>query len=386
MHTVIVGGGFAGVKAAKEISKLHLGKVTLISDEEHFIHHATLYSTATGRAVAESVVALEEAFAEHGNVELVHDHITDIEPSKRLVKGAKTYHYDKLILALGSVTNYFGMNDVKKHAFGLRTLEDVREFNSHIRKEIIKDRRLDKNYVIIGGGPTGVELAGALHEYLEHLMTVHVVDDHRINITLVEAAPRILPRMDKTASNVVRRRLTRMGIRVLEGQKVEHLGRDVITIDGKKYPTKTAVWTSGVANNPFFAAHADIFDLDPCMRVNVNDQLEARANIYVVGDNNTVEYSGQAWPALDQAEFVSDDIRRIVTRQPRVAFVPKKPTTGIPVGEHWAYVQKGRVYAAGLIGHLWRRQMELHGYKRLLPNKMALGAWRAHKVPQIDLQ
>lgn len=385
MHTVIVGGGFAGVKAAKEISKLHLGKVTLISDEDHFLHHATLYSTATGRAVAESVVPLGEAFAGVNNLEIVHDRITDIDPSKHLVTGKKTYHYDKLILALGSVTTYFGIEGADKHTFGIRTLEEVRAFNAHIRDEIIKDRKLDKNYIIVGGGATGIELAGALREYVEHLSTVHQVDHDRINITLVEAAPRILPRMSKSASRIIKKRLENIGVKVLENQKVEHLGREVITVDGKKIPSHTVVWTSGVANNPFFTEHAEHFELAPNGRVNVNEHLEARANIYVLGDNNTVSYSGQAYPAMDQAEFVAEDIARIVTKRERVAFKPKAPTTGIPVGENWAYVEKRGIYAAGLTGHFWRRRIELRGYKRLVPRKLALGAWRAHNVPQIDI-
>jgi len=385
MHTVIVGGGFAGVKAALEISKRQLGKVTLISDETHFLHHATLYATATGKAMAESVVPLEEVFAGNTQVELVHDKIATVNPDKHTIKGErKTYHYDKLILALGSVTTYFGINGIAKHAFGIKTLEEVKEFNSHIKDEIIANRRLDKNYVIIGGGPTGIELAGALHEYLEHLTVVHQVDRSKINITLVEAAPRLVPRMSKTASRIIEKRLKSMGVKVLTNQKVESLGRDVITIDGKKYPTETAVWTSGVANNPFFETNKDAFKLAPNGRVEVNQYLEGSRDIYVLGDNNTMKYSGMAWPALNQATFVAEHLARVASKRPLVAFRPKMPPTGIPVGSNWSYVEWHGVYAAGISGHLIRRRMELHGYKQLLPRKVAVAAWRAHDIPEID--
>lgn len=385
MHTVIVGGGFAGVKAALEISKRNIGKVTLISDEDHFLHHATLYATATGRNMAESVVPLNEIFAGNKKVTVVKDRIKSLDPDRKIVVGnKKSYEYDNLILALGSVTTFFGVSGVAKHAYGIKTLDEVKEFNTHIKSEIIKNRRLDKNYVIIGAGPTGIELAGALHEYLEHLCTVHQVNRPDIKITIVEAAPRILPRLSKSASRVVGKRLKDLGIKVLVNHKVEALNKDYITIQGKKVPTETAIWTSGVANNPLFAEHADLFQLAPNGRVEVNQYLEANRNIYVLGDNNTVKFSGMAWPALDQATFVAKHLARRKAKQPTPAFRPTQPPSGIPVGSNWAYVEWRGVYAAGLTGHLIRRKMELHGYKQLLPNHVAVAAWRAHDIPEID--
>lgn len=385
MHTVIVGGGFAGVKAALEISKRNIGKVTLISDEDHFLHHATLYATATGRNMAESVVPLNEIFAGNINVTVVQDRIKSLDIDRKVAVGdAGSYEYDKLIIGIGSVTTFFGINGVAKNAFGIKTLDEVKEFNTHIKSEVIKNRRLDKNYVIIGAGATGIELAGALHEYLEHLSTVHQVHRPNIKITIVEAAPRILPRLSPTASKVVGKRLKDMGIKVLANHKVEALNEEYITIDGKRVPTETAIWTSGVANNPFFSEHPDLFRLAPNGRVEVNQYLEANRDIFVLGDNNTVKYSGMAWPALNQATFVAKHLARLKKKQPTPAFKPTQPPSGIPVGSQWAYVEWKGIYAAGLTGHLIRRQMELHGYKQLLPKAAAVAAWRAHDIPEID--
>ena len=386
MHTVIVGGGFAGVKAALEISKRNIGKVTLISDEDHFLHHATLYATATGRNMAESVVPLNEVFAKNKHVTVVKDRIKSLDIDRKTVVGdTKSYEYDKLILAIGSVTTFFNIRGVAKNAFGIKTLDEVKEFNDHIKNEVIKNRRLDKNYVIIGAGATGIELAGALHEYLEHLSTVHQVHRPNIKITIVEAAPRILPRLSKTASRIVGKRLKDMGIKVLVNHKVESLNKEFITIQGKRVPTETAIWTSGVANNLFFAEHSDLFHLAPTGRVEVNQYLEANRDIFVLGDNNTVKYSGMAWPALNQATFVAKHLARLKAKQPTVAFSPTQPPSGIPVGEKWAYIEWRGIYAAGLTGHLIRRRMELHGYKQLLPKDTAVAAWRAHDIPEIDV-
>ncbi len=385
MQLVIVGGGFAGIKLALEASKRKVGKITLISDEDHFLHHATLYATATGKSLAESVVPLEELFAGNKDVTIVRDRLTDIDiAAKRAITSKGSYRYDKLALAIGSVTNFFNTKGAATHSFGIRTLEEVKTFNDHVKHEIIADRKLDKNYVIVGAGATGIELAGALHEYLEHLSVVHQVNRAKVNITVVEAAPRVLPRLSTTASRIVTRRLKAMGVRVLLNHKVEELADDYVMVEGKKVPSETVVWTSGVANNPFFSAHEHLFKLAPNGRVEVNHYLEGHRDIFVLGDNNTVQYSGMAWPALAQGEFVAEHLARLKAKKPLKAFRPSAPPSGIPVGSDWAYVEWHGIYAAGLTGHLIRRQMELYGYKQLLPKKIAVAAWRAHDIPEID--
>jgi NADH dehydrogenase len=203
-------------------------------------------------------------------------------------------------------------------------------------------------------------------------------------MTVVEAAPRIIPRSSETAARIVKRRLEKLGIRVLTNHKVEALDNDEITIDGKKVPTETAIWTSGVANHPFFASHGHFFNLAPNGRVNVNRYLEAYRNIYVLGDNNTVKYSGLAWPALAQGKFIAKHLERIVKDKPVRAFRPSQPPSGIPVGKGWGYVEWHGLYVAGRTGYLARRLMELYGYTQLVPWTTAVAIWRAHAVPQID--
>ena len=384
MNVVIVGGGFAGVKAALELSKRHIGRITLISDEDYFLHHATLYATATGKSMAESVIPLKQIFENHPNVTVVHDKATSIDPTRRIIKGAKKqYHYDKVIMALGSVTTYFGIKGMAEHCYGINSLEDIKKFQNHIHEAVVQNK-LDKDYVIIGAGPTGVELAGALCQYLHSTIKLHRLNHSNTRVTLVEAAPRILPRMSPTASRIVGRRLKKMGIRVLTNHKVEALDDDYILVEGKKIDTKTAIWTSGVANNPFFSKHPDIFDLAPNGRVNVDEYLQAAKNIYVIGDNNTVKYSGTAWPAMAQASFVAKHFSRIVTKRQPKPFRPRSYMSGVPVGEGWGYVEWLGVYAAGKFGAWVRRQMELAGYRQFVSRKKAKELWRAHNIPEID--
>jgi NADH:ubiquinone reductase (H+-translocating) len=386
MHTIIVGGGFAGVKAALELSKLQIGKVTLISDEPFFTHHATLYATATGKSKAESIIPLAEIFAGSHNVTIVHDMMKSIDPDRKLVVGdKKDYSYDKLVIAIGSVTTFFGIDGMAKHAYGIKSLSEINSFTTHIKSEISDNKHLDRNYFIIGAGPTGIELAGALYEYLTHIVSVDSSVKGKVNVTIVEAAPRIIPRSSGTAAHKVGARLKRLGIKVLVNHKVGALSGDTITIDGKPVATETAIWTSGVANHPFFAAHAQYFQLAPNGRVNVNQYLEAYRDIFVIGDNNTVKFVGMAWPALDQGKYIARHIARLATKRPTKSFKPHQPPAGIPVGKGWGFVEWHGIYVSGRAGYVARRLMELYGYTQLVPLRVAIDVWRAHDVPEIDV-
>jgi NADH dehydrogenase len=384
MNIVVVGGGFGGVKAALEIAKRHIGKVTLISDEPYFLHHATLYATATGKSMSESIIPLKDIFANYPSVTVVQDTMTSVDPQRKLVIcKAKQYRYDELVIAIGSVTTYFGIQGMADHCYGIKSLEEIQKFQNHIQQEVVA-KQLDNEYFVIGAGPTGVELAGALNEYLRELRIINRLKHSRAKVTLVEAAPRILPRSSTTADKLVRRRLRQVGIKVMTNHKVEALDDDMIVIDGKKYSTKTAVWTSGVANNPFFAKHEHLFHLAPNGRVNVDKHLLAAPHIYVIGDNNTVKYSGMAWPALHQATFVAKHLARQVSWRHQPAFRPRSVMSGFPVGDDWGYVEWMGVYVKGRFGAWVRRMMELYGYAQLVPLQKAISIWRAHDIAQID--
>ncbi len=383
MHVVVVGGGFGGVKAALELSKRNINKITLISDESYFLHHATLYATATGRNVAESVIPLHTIFAHHPRVEIVKDRVTSLDPERRLISSKKkSYHYDKLVLALGSVTTYFGIDGMQQHAYGIKSLDEVKKFQAHIHDEVV-EKKLDKEFFVIGAGPTGVELAGALNTYIRSLIETYRLKNAHSKVTLVEAAPQIVPRMSKTAAKKITNELKKQKINVQVGKKVQALDDDTITIDGKTFPTTTAVWTSGVANNEFFHNNAEHFQLAPNGRVNVNPFLEALPNVYVVGDNATVPFSGMAWPAMKQATHAAKNITRSLTKRPQAKFRARSVPSGLPVTENWGYVEWHGVYVAGRTGALVRRWMELYGYCQLVPYRVALPVWRAHNLAEI---
>lgn len=384
MHVVVVGGGFGGVKAALELSKRQIGKVTLISDQPYFLHHATLYATATGKSDEESVIPLNVIFAKHPNVEIIQDKIEHLDPSRKLISSKKRdYHYDKLVLALGSVTTFFNIPGLDNHAFGIKSLNEIRHFQDHIHEEVVQ-QKLDKEFFVIGAGPTGVEFAAALTHHLKQIKDVYRLKNTGSKVTLVEAAPRILPTMSKSASDKAARELKRQKVRILANHKVESLSDDTITIEGKKYPTKTAIWTSGVTNHPFFARNKEHFQLAPNGRVQVNPYLEAFDNVYVIGDNNNATKHHMALPAMHQATTVAKNITRLATDRHQVAYKNKTIPVGVPVGDNWGYVEWFGLYLSGRSGAMVRRWMELYGYTRLVPLEVALPIWRAHHLNEVD--
>ena len=383
MHVVVVGGGFGGVKAALELSKKQIGRITLISDQTYFLHHATLYATATGKNFAESVVPLNTIFANHPNVEIVLDKITSFDPKRRLISGKKDYHYDKLILALGSVTTYFDIKGMKEHSYGIKSVNQIKDFHEHIHEELVH-QKLDKEYFVIGAGSTGVEMATALNDYLKQLITTYRLKQTASKVTLVEAAHRITPHLSKTASNKITLQLNKHGVKVLTNHRVGALEDNRIIIDGKSHLTTTAIWTSGVANNPFFKHNAENFQLADDGRVNVNPYLEALNDVYVIGDNNSVAYSGTAWPTFKQAKHVANNITRLATKRSQESFRPTSAPSGIPLSSKWGYVEWHGMYVTGRSGAFARRLMELYGYCQILPFNQAIPVWRAHELAAVE--
>lgn len=379
MHIVIVGAGFAGVKTALELQKNKAFKITLISDKDHFVYYPALYSMATGASHQQAIVKLDKIFR-NTNVTVVQDTITQYDPKRHIVAGKKSYHYDKVVIALGVVTSYFGIPGLDKYSFSIKSDAEVKRFKQHLHDELTQDKHLDKHYVIVGAGATGVELSAALTSYLDNIADYHKVRHSKISIKLVEAAPRVLPRMSEGASIAVKNRLKSLGVQVLTNEKVEAQDDDSIIISGKDVPTKTVVWTSGVSNHPFFAQHSSLFRLSPNGRVIVDSYMMSDHSTYVIGDNAFTPFSGLAQTALHDALFTARDIIAVHNETTRRLYKPVKPPVVIPVGHNWAILEWKNIVLTGWIASLIRRAADFIGYRDILPLGQALGVWRTEWV------
>lgn len=370
---LILGGGFGGIKAALELADDDRFSVSLLTEEKDFRYYPMLYRTATGGSSMASVIPLKQIFAGK-NVQLINDVANKLERGSKKVecKSGKSYGYDILIVALGVVTNFFGIKGLEEYAFGIKTQEESRRLQDHLHKQLVENQKPDINYVIVGGGPTGVELAGALPGYIHHVMKRHGLAERPIHVDLVEAQDRLVPRMPKSYSSAVAKRLRKLGVKLHLGETVKAETASRLELANHSIASHSVVWTASVTNHPFLADNN--FQLTKHGKAFVDQFLQVESNIYVIGDNADTKYSGMAQTALYDAEFVAINLKRQADAKSMHAYKPKQPIYITPVGPRWAAVLWGTVHIYGWLGWLLRNAADFSGYHAYEP------WWKASKL------
>lgn len=382
---VIVGGGFAGVKTALELSKKNLinTKITLISDRGNFEYHGALYRLVTGGSPMEVCIPIRNILNK-GKVDFVTDSVVKIQEESQEVIGSSgsTYKYDTLVLGLGSETNYFGVPGLREYSHGMKTVSDALRLKKHINSSLeecatLKDkgRRLcASKFVVVGGGATGVELAAELIVYARKKAREYSVNSSLVSVSIIEAAPRLLPAMSEDVSIRVERQVRSLGINV-------HLNRSVlkeeltgVAMRDMELKSSTVIWTAGVA------AHHLNKDLsgatfDKQGRVHVDKSCIALGydNVFVIGDGAATQYSGMAQTALEHAKIAT---RAIVLDKDNTGVrhvIDPKPIWAIPVGGKWSATVFGPLTFYGYSGWILRRLADLVVFVSFLPVKKAWG-------------
>ena len=386
IRVLIVGGGFAGVRTALQLAKNPHNQITLISDREEFQYYPTLYSSATGHSHVESWAPLGEIFADYQNVHVYIDKINHIDAEAKVVRGESgtVYHYATLVMAVGVVTTYFGIPGLETFAYGIKSEAEIKKLKQRLFIDIGEKNALDRNYIVIGAGPTGTELSAALGVYLKRLCKHYGVKDHGIKIHLIEAAPRVLPRSSEQTSRVVEHRLRKLGVIVQTNKKVEEANAEALIVNGKPIASHTVIWTSGVTNNPLFAQFPSIFTLDKRGKVVVDAFMKAHKDIYVIGDNAAQPYAGLAQVAVRDADALAANLQRRAQGKKAKPYKQTLPVTAIPVGSNWAVVEWRFIRIFGYAGGIIRRAADLIGYADIMPVRTAFGAWWAARVYEDD--
>lgn len=371
MHNVvIVGGGFGGIKSALVLAKDRRFHVTLVSDTTAMRIYGALYHTATGGSHRVSSVPLSEIFAGRA-VHVLNDRATKIDRQKKTITTAvgHTLHYDALVIGIGVKTNYFGIKGLEEYSFGIKTLEEAEELKAHLHSQLVKDGEQDLNYVVVGGGPTGVELVGALPDYIRRISKQHGLPKRKVHIDLIEAAPRLLPRMPKDISKMVARHLRKLGIKIYLKTPVQAQTADALMVNDKPIRSHTVIWTAGMSNNQFFANQQ--FQLTKNGKVRVDHYLQAEQGIYVIGDNADTPYSGMAQTALYDGHYVAENLIRLADDESPKPYLAKKPIYVMPAGPGWAAVLWGKFRLYGRPGWALRRLADLIAYNDYEPWKLA---------------
>lgn len=376
-HLVIAGGGFAGARLARLLGKQKDLTITLINDSPDFRYSPALYRTVTGIKLGTARLPLEWMLLDANNINIVTGKVKKIHrDSKRLkLEDGQTIEYDYAVLALGSVTTYFGISGLDTHSFGVKSFEEVAELRHHIHSKLTDRDVKEQNYVIAGAGPTGVEVAGGLGNYLKKINKKHKIRKSKVNIYLVEAGPRILPQLTERGSRLAQKRLEKLGVTILTNTAVKSETVNNLRTSAGPIKTHNVIWTAGTTNNPFFRENEMMFEFDQRGKVVANKRLQVDSGLYVCGDNVSTPFSGLAQTAIQHANFIAKDIKSRLSKKKRKVQKDRSPITVIPIGSAYSILRYRKLTLHGRYISLIRRVADIVGYTDVMGPLRALTIW-----------
>lgn len=349
-HVVIIGAGFAGLAVARGLGNCRV-RVTVIDKTNHHLFSPLLYQVATaGLDPSEVAYPIRAILNDFHNIEVLLGNVIHVDPvSKKVLFEDRSLTYDTLVLATGAALNYFRHPEWEKIAPGLKTLRDASLLRERIllaferaEREIDEQKRKEYlNFVIVGGGPVGVELAGAIGELAHMALTrdFRHVNPNLSRIFLLEAGERILPAFPESLSKKAQKGLDRLCVEVKTKAIVEDIKEDGILVSGVWRRARTIIWAAGVAASP--PGKWINADCDKVGRIKVEPDLSVPgySEIFAIGDLACVfGHDGKALPglasvAMQEGRYVADVIQR------RVEGVPQVPA--------FSYLNKGNLATIG---------------------------------------
>lgn len=381
---VIVGGGFGGIACALRLCRKMPKdfKIYVVSDKPCHEFTPSLHNVITGRFEREACIPLAEIFHKK-SVEIVHDKITGVNLNAHTVYGSsgKEYGYDYLVLALGSETAYFPIPGLKEFSFGLKSIRDALRLKKHIYEmfkrctEKSDDAEEDVcrlHFVVVGGGTSGVSVAGAISDHAKLLAQKYKIDPSFVTVELIEAASRILPTMPVVVSEKISQRLRALGVNVFTNRPMTSEEAQEISLRGVTFRADTVIWTAGVRPNDLYGKIKEFF-FDRYGRVEVDEHLRPRGQerVFVIGDGASTSYAGLAQTAIWDGKSAAENIAAVIRGKPLKKYQPQKPATVIAIGSRWAAVSLGPVRLYGVLGWLIRRAADLKYFLSVLPSRKA---------------
>lgn len=375
-----VGGGFASVKFALEMANEPNYEVTLIAPHDQLEYHGALYRSATGRSPLEVVIPFREIFKDMPHVTVVNDFMTELRAQTKDIKclSGEVYSYDELVLGIGYEKEYYGIRGAREHSQSMYTIFDTIALRNIMRDLFVKKAGKSSRVVVIGAGPTGLEVAGDTKTFAKLVAEAHNIEATNVEVTVVDRAERLLPMLKEEVSEAALQRLHDLGIRFVGGAVVDHCSsRHVCLADGTLIDADIVVWTAGNRANTFFERYPSIFTLDPRKRVLVNEYMQANSpDIYVLGDAASTQYSGMAQTAIYDAVQLAANFKRYARGDDALMYEPQQPVYVVPIGPDWAVAQKGEEVLIGDAGWDIRRQADYMVLSSFLPEDLAKIHWQ----------
>jgi NADH:ubiquinone reductase (H+-translocating) len=364
-HIVIIGAGFGGLRAAKVFRKEAVS-VTLIDKNNHHLFQPLLYQVATsGLTPADIAIPIRFIVRRQQNLDVLLAEALRVDLSRKcVILSDQEIIYDYLIVAAGATHTYFGNNHWATIAPGLKSLSEAVEIrrriltafetaekcaNDHQRQDII-------SFAIIGGGATGVELAGAIAELAKVSMVsdFRKIDPRQAKILLMEAGPRILPNMDEQLSKSALESLRKLGVEVFLNTPVTEIAEDHVMAGGRKFPARTIIWSAGVAGSAIAETLGAPLDKDGKVLVNGDLSIPGHHEVFVVGDLAAItQPSGKPVPglapaAIQQGRHAAKNIMRLIHGKATIRFQYIDKGILATIGRSKAVAEVGRLKLSGM--------------------------------------
>ena len=375
---VIVGGGFAGLNAAKSLGRQRDIDVTLIDRRNHHLFQPLLYQVATaGLSPADIAAPIRSILSGDKNIQVLQGEVTSVNlEQKKVTADFGELEFDYLVMACGATHSYFGNEVWEPLAPGLKTIENATDIRRRILTAFEEAERIDDSelrrkqltFVVVGGGPTGVELAGAIGEMSRFTLAKDFrhIDAKSTRVFLMETGPRILAAFPESLSARAARDLEKLGVQIWAGSRVTQIDTDGVTVGDERISAATVIWAAGVQAELFNAN--ENLDTDRQGRTSVNSDLSIprHRNVFVAGDQASFKCDdGTTLPSLapvatQQGKFVAHTILGDLKGTPRKEFVYRDKGIMATIGRNKAVLKSGRWQMGGRIA--WWAWLIVHIY------------------------
>lgn len=373
-RVIVIGGGFGGLEVVKGLRGFNT-QVVLFDKYNHHTFQPLLYQVATSGLETNSIVApfrklfgkQDDFYFRLGEVKTIHPEENYIETS---IGGVK---YDYLVIATGAVTNFYGMSEVEKNASSMKNIVDATKLRNKIIRQLeyalltedVEVMNSLMDFVIVGGGPTGVELAGALTELKKNVFPKDYkeLDMRQMDIHLIEASPRLLNGMSEQAGKKAMEFLNDMGVKVhLNAAVKSYDGYEVILSSGERLISRSLIWAAGVKGNPVAGIAPELIARGNRIMVDEFNRVKGHANIFAIGDVALLEgdekfpkgHPMMAPPAQQQGRLVARNIRNIILKKPLKPFRYFDKGSMATIGRHKAVVDmKGIRFQGFFAWYVW---------------------------------
>jgi NADH dehydrogenase len=355
-RVVIIGGGFGGLRLAKKLSTQNY-QVVLLDKHNYHAFQPLLYQVATAGLEPDSIAhAIRQIFAKKENFYFRIAEVQKIDPQTQIIRSnIGDLHYDYLILATGSVTNYYGNQNIAKNAMPMKSIPEALDLRSLMLQNLeaalltndLDERYRLMNYVIVGGGPTGVELAGAMGELKKHVLPHDYpdLDIRRMNVHLIQGSDRLLPTMSQNASKHAFNYLEELGVQVWFDMTVKDYDGKIITTDKRPFEATTLIWAAGVKGALIQGIEGEGVVVGNRYSVNEFNQIKGFENIFAIGDVALMMTADKpkgdpmvAQVAIQQGKLLAKNLNNIKQGKELIPFKYKDKGSMATIGRNKAVV------------------------------------------------